>query len=76
MESMVAALGRMGLGDVLKARGKYGDVVTRRSVVFFGRAAESCSAALVAAEGGGGAGKLLWHMAVLVWRRLRQLVGW
>ena len=75
MESMVASLGRMGLGDVLKARSKYGDVVTRRSVVFFGRAAESDSA-MVAADGGGGAGKLLWRMAGLVWRRLLQLVGW
>ena len=66
----------MGLEDVMKARGKYGDVVTRRSVVFFGRAAESGSAALVAADGCGGAGALLWRIAALVWRRLLQLVGY
>jgi hypothetical protein len=73
---MVASLGRMGLGDVLKARCKYGDVITRRSVVFFGRAAESGVDALVSADGGGGAGELLWRMVGLVWRRLLRLVGW
>jgi hypothetical protein len=44
VESMLAALGCFQLQQVLVAKNQYGDIVTRRTVVYYGRSGDQRAA--------------------------------